>query len=198
MLQELVKPLQLLETATVFLSKEANVSCSCVYPIIHGLITNLACDQAFQGDSGGSIKTTLVFDSIDLMSSPAFLSVLDPCFKASDPEKESMKAHLVQLASEQDLDETEEEKNECVPPATKKKKTALDLLLDPEEAQCEEEQGAAVEEVTQYFAEKPVARETKLLVWWKMNCYRFSRLAKLARIKLCISATSTPSKRLFS
>ena len=41
LLQELVKPLQLLETATVFLSKEANVSGSCVYPIIHGLITNL-------------------------------------------------------------------------------------------------------------------------------------------------------------
>ena len=38
LLQELVKPLQLLETATVFLSKETNVSGSCVYPIIHGLI----------------------------------------------------------------------------------------------------------------------------------------------------------------
>ena len=41
LLQELVKPLQLLETATVFLSKETNVSGSGVYPIIHGLITNL-------------------------------------------------------------------------------------------------------------------------------------------------------------
>ena len=41
LLQELVKPLQLLETATVFLSKEANVSGSCVYPIINGLIANL-------------------------------------------------------------------------------------------------------------------------------------------------------------
>ena len=38
LLEELVK---LIETATVFLRMEFNVSCSCVYPIIHGLLSNL-------------------------------------------------------------------------------------------------------------------------------------------------------------
>ena len=111
LLQELVKPLQLLETATVFLSKETDVSGSCVYPIIHGLITNLeATDEDlpvirhFKVTVVAALRPRWSFDSIDLMSSPAFLSVLDPRFKAlkflSDPEKESMKPHLVQLASE--------------------------------------------------------------------------------------------------
>ena len=140
------------------------LSGSCVYPIIHGLITNLeATDEDlpvvthFKVIVVAALRRRWSFDSIDLMSSPAFLSALDPRFKAlkflSDPEKESMKAHLVQLASEQDLYEAEEEKNECVPPAPKKK-IVLDLLLDPEEAQCEEEQGAAVEEVTRVLCRK--------------------------------------------
>ena len=42
LLEELVKPLEFLEVATVFLSKEYNVSCSCVYPIMDGLITNIS------------------------------------------------------------------------------------------------------------------------------------------------------------
>lgn len=42
LLGELVKPLELLvKGATVFLSKEYNVSCSCVYPILQDLITIL-------------------------------------------------------------------------------------------------------------------------------------------------------------
>ena len=187
MLQELAKLLQLLETATVFLSKEANVIRLLCLP---RLITNLeATDEDlpvirhFKVIVVAALRRCRSFDSNDLMSSPAFLSALDPRFKAlkflSDPEKESMKAHLVQPASEQDLDEAEEEKNECVPPATKKKKIALNLLLDPEEAQCEEEQGAAVEEVTWYFAEKPVARDTKPLVFFfnvsNVNNYRVAR-----------------------
>ena len=38
LLEELVRPLELLETA---LSMEFNVSCSCVYPILDGIISVL-------------------------------------------------------------------------------------------------------------------------------------------------------------
>ena len=67
--QELVKPLPLLETATVFFSQEANVSVSGIDPIIHGLhvSTNLdpteedlPANQMFQSDGSGSTKTPLV------------------------------------------------------------------------------------------------------------------------------------------
>ena len=141
------------------------------------------------------------FDDIDLTSSPALLSALDPRFRGlkflSDCDKESMKAYLLQLLekdSDQSQTQEKEKRDDRAPPV---KKTALDVLLGEEEMQCEEDQGVAVEEIAQYFAERPVARETKPLVWWKMNCYRFPRIAELARSTL-VPATSTPSERLFS
>ena len=84
------------------------------------------------------------------------------------------------------MDHPEEVDDERASPASKKKRTALDELLGPEEAQCQEEQGGVLDEVAQYFTEKPATRETKPLLWWKMNSDCFPRLAKLARIKLCI------------
>ena len=39
LLKELVEPLELVEVATIFLSEEFNISCSCIYPIIDGLAT---------------------------------------------------------------------------------------------------------------------------------------------------------------
>ena len=40
-LKEIVKSLEPFEIATVFLSYEQNVSISCVYPIIYGIIDNM-------------------------------------------------------------------------------------------------------------------------------------------------------------
>ena len=77
----------------------------------------------------------------------------------------------------------EDEEEKSAPPA--RKKTALDLLLGPEDGQGEAsgERGIAVQEVTQYFAEKLVLRDTKPLEWWKLNAHHFPRLAKLAQVK---------------
>ena len=204
----MVKPLELLQTATTFLSQEANVSESCVYPVIHGLITNLYTAEEdlpairnFKVVVATALERRWSFDDIDLTSSPALLSALDPRFRGlkflSDCDKESMKAYLLQLLekdSDQSQTQEKEKRDDRAPPV---KKTALDVLLGEEEMQCEEDQGVAVEEIAQYFAERPVARETKPLVWWKMNCYRFPRIAELARSTL-VPATSTPSERLFS
>ena len=41
LLKNLVEPLELIEVATVFLSQEFNVSSSCTYPIIDGLVKNI-------------------------------------------------------------------------------------------------------------------------------------------------------------
>ena len=45
LLQEFVKVLEPLEIATVFLSYEHNVSISCLYPVLFGIIENLAVTE---------------------------------------------------------------------------------------------------------------------------------------------------------
>ena len=136
LLQELVKPLELLQTATTFLSQETNVSGSCVYPVIHGLITNLNTAEEdlpairnFKVVVATALERRWSFDDIDLTSSPALLSALDPRFRGlkflSDCEKESMKAYLLQL-----------------------------LEKDSDQSQTQEKE-----------KERPVARETKPLIW---------------------------------
>ena len=76
------------------------------------------------------------------------------------------------------------------------KTTALDILLGPEEAS----QGflTCTNEFDTYLAEKPVARKTQCLKWWKENSFRFPRLAEVTKSLLCIPATSAPAERLFS
>ena len=88
LLQELVMPLELLETVTTILSQEANVSGSSVYTVIHGLITNLETAEEdlpaikhFKVIVAAALKRRWSFDEIDLTTLPALLSVLDPRFK---------------------------------------------------------------------------------------------------------------------
>lgn len=82
------------------------------------------------------------------------------------------------------------------PPVIKKaKKSALDILLGPEE----DTRGRTIkDEVEAYLHEKVCARKTNVLEWWKLNEARFPNIAKLAKAVICIPATSTPSERLFS
>ena len=82
------------------------------------------------------------------------------------------------------------------PPVIKKaKKSALDILLGPEE----NTRGRTIkDEVEAYLNEKVCAHNTNVLEWWKLNESRFPNIAKLAKAVICIPATSTPSERLFS
>ena len=52
-------------------------------------------------------------------------------------------------------------------------------------------------EVLMYFGEQPLSKTESPLSWWKLNEARLPALASLAKSFLCISATSTPSERLF-
>ena len=82
-----------------------------------------------------------------------------------------------------------------IPARKKPKKSALDILLGPEETS-----GSFTidDEIDMYLQLKPPARSTKIFEWWKVNEPRFPNVSKLAKSILCIPATSTASERIFS
>ena len=60
-------------------------------------------------------------------------------------------------------------------------------------------QSSAKREVENYLDPAiVVSPETSSLEWWRENKYRFPHVAVLARKWLCVTATSTPSERVFS
>lgn len=75
------------------------------------------------------------------------------------------------------------------------KKHALDVLLGPD---LTTRAPSASDELEQYLAETPSPRSQAPLSWWNENQERLPNLAKLARVYLCVPATSTPSERVFS
>jgi hypothetical protein len=205
LLPDLAKPLELLEIATVFLSQEYNLSCSCVYPIIDGLINNLIPaedDQPiikqFKTTISAALRSRWKFTDIDILKPPALVSFFDPCFKGvrfvSDERKEQLKQYVLQLVKEVQLKELEVE----IPQSpSKKRKTALDILLDGYDS-IEEESHPDKDELYHYLAEKTPTKETQPLQWWAMNEHRFRKLSHLVKYYLSIPATSTPSEQLFS
>lgn len=56
----------------------------------------------------------------------------------------------------------------------------------------------AKSEITSYLQEEVIDGDDKPLDWWKENRRRFPLMANLAKKYLCVTATSTPSERVFS
>lgn len=129
------------------------------------------------------------------------VSFFDPRFKGvifiSD-EKKELKQHVLQLLKEVELQNDPEPEAQIAEQAPKRRKTALDILLDGYDDLGGEESDPDTDEVCQYIAEKTPTKETQPLQWWSMNEHRFPKLSLLAKNYLCIPATSTPSERLFS
>lgn len=53
-------------------------------------------------------------------------------------------------------------------------------------------------EIAAYLLHTPLDKEEDPLAWWKKNQDQYPRLSILARKYLCITATSSPSERVFS
>ncbi|XP_015378107.1 PREDICTED: zinc finger BED domain-containing protein 4-like [Diuraphis noxia] len=70
--------------------------------------------------------------------------------------------------------------------------TALDILF-PDNERCSEQN-----ELDKYVKEKTINKNACPLVWWKENSSRYPNISKLAKKKVCIPSTSTPSERAFS
>ena len=209
-LEELVKVLEPLEVATVFLSKEVNVSLSAVLLIIQGLVSKLDADE---DDSATIIRQCKIkvaaamrhrwaLDGLDATRVSVLATALNPKFcqlkLLTDEQRTVFKAELKKITEELDASSQSSDSADTPapsPPATKRKKTAFDILLGEEEETAD---NTIEDELAQYFTDKVAAHDCHPLRWWEQNEFRFPNLAKVARSILCIPATSTSSERLFS
>lgn len=117
-----------------------------------------------------------------------------------DLDPDCTMADDVVLTSQDSQDTSYQEDSQDDMPAAKKaksnKKSALDILLGPEENN--EENVNLADEVETYLQSKSPPRSTNIFEWWKINEPRYPNIARLARSMLCIPATSTAAERIFS
>ena len=203
--EKLIEVLLPLQVATTFLSAEFNVSCSCVIPVLFGLIQSLEVSETdgsvirqFKIKVVSDIKRRWSLDSLDPSNHLVLASALDPRFKQLKflDLCGDVKTELLQRMENLPTIVTSMDESDC-PPAKKPKETALDILLGPED-DPDQETTSFFDELQGYEASKIPSRDTDPLVWWKNNMYNYPNLAKIARSVLSIPATSTPAERIFS
>ncbi|KAM3857052.1 E3 SUMO-protein ligase ZBED1-like [Diretmus argenteus] len=122
--------------------------------------------------------------------------------QAKRNEMEQLQQESVELLEQDDSD------SEQPVPKRRREMSVLDALLgsssdsegqsNEEDNDPEDDSEMVKSEVLMYCAEQCIASDKSPLRWWKDNATRFPTLAILARSYLAVSATSTPSERLFS
>ena len=210
--EQLVKVLHPIEVATAFLSSEENASLSCVLPVMYGLVDalktvsdledELPAIRSFRQKTAKDISDRWGLDSLDTTSSLVLAAAVDPRFKQlrflNEGESESVKEEMTKRMDEVIMDITcTDDGDEVTQPTTKKRKTALDVLLG-EEDESNTTTVDTRDELDMFFSERPVARKTNPIIWWRENFHRYPHLAKVAQSILNIPATSTPAERIFS
>ena len=123
----------------------------------------------------------------------------DPdCTMVSDTETDPMISDLSPSIESEALSVPTDSQMSCdgdIPARKKPRKSALDILLGPEETS---ESFTTDDEIDMYLQLKPPGRSTNIFEWWKVNEARFPNISKLAKCMLCVPATSTAAERVFS
>lgn len=219
-IQSINAALEPLKNLTDLLSGETYVTVSAVMPIVHLIENDILKEEDTDSTLTGDIKRKIRVDlrhrystaclseeCINILNTASFL---DPRFKdkyMSDEDVADVEAKL-ELDSLKILpalptsSTTEEASNE--PP--KKKRNLGSLFKSREQKRREDEEVEPVispqqklhSELQKYKAETKLDFEGEALLWWKLNCSKYSILSQLARKYLCICATSASSERVFS
>ena len=205
-LEDLTEVLEPLEVATVFLSKETNVSLSSVLPVVNGLVSKLATTAndshiilEFKTKVVADLKQRWKLDELDTDGLSVLATALDPRFRQlkflSNEQRSEVKEELLRRASA--TEKANGSATSVDPPAPKRAKSAFDILLGEEEDTVASNDTCDAQ-LAQFFVEKAAPHSTNPIDWWRQNEFRFPQLAEVARSVLCVPATSTPSERLFS
>ncbi len=175
-------------------------------------------DSTLTGDIKRKIKVDLrhrystSYLSEECISILNIASFLDPRFKSKYMSAED----LVDVEANLELDSSKvlpvlststTDEVSCEPP--KKRRNLGSLFKSRENKRREEEEDEHLEQVMspqqkfhdelqKYKAETKLDFEEDALLWWKLNCSKYSVLSLLAQKYLCICATSASSERVFS
>ena len=108
---------------------------------------------------------------------------------------------MMNISPDAELDSDREQ--EDLEPPSKKANTGLGMLLGdmftiPATKKRMSIRERAEQEMHKYIHEPSPSVDANILQWWRQNCNRFPAIAEIARKRLCVPATSTPSERLFS
>ena len=97
--------------------------------------------------------------------------------------------------------EVEDEADEqCLPPPKKVKKTlgSLTSMHKTQPSSSQTPRTRLKQEIHEYTKIPTIDGDDDPLVWWKCHSRKFELLSQVARKYLAISASSSPSERLFS
>ena len=216
LLEGVLKVLKPFKDVTVQVSAEKYVTTSAIQPLIHHLTQKALRVEDADSLAIKSMKQEMAKNLQSRYQEPAVKELLDfACFV--DPRFKSMpfldankheELHedfvtevMMNITPDAELDSDREQ--EDLEPPSKKAKTGLGMLLGdmftiPATKKRMSIRERAEQEMHKYIHEPSPSVDANILQWWRQNCNRFPAIAEIARKRLCVPATSTPSERLFS
>ncbi|KAM8843639.1 E3 SUMO-protein ligase ZBED1-like [Synchiropus picturatus] len=225
-LEEFCQAVEPFDGATVILRGHEYVTLSAIPHLVHSLsksIQSLSFDtsavQLFQTQVMEQISIRWHELSVfhdDFPNKALLAAALDPRFrklKFLSPQEAFKVKSIVQsiaFALSKELKQIKSDETESVvttavhTPKPGAKSSFIAKVLGPDTSDEEEEDEeqkmnqTVQNEVLVYFGDHPAAKREDPLSWWRTNATRFPTLSKLARVFLCIPATSMPAELLFS
>ncbi|XP_073708964.1 E3 SUMO-protein ligase ZBED1-like [Garra rufa] len=213
-LEVINKTLTPLADFTDALSGEQYVTSSSVKPVLHLFETMMAV-QEDDTDLARSIKSKILHYLQEKYSDPHtqellnLATALDPRFKldyVSEDNKVSVKDRLKNEMTSigmQSPPTTVPSTQPSLLPVEKKRKTLGSFFKaakgnEAAASSSDSQENDVDMELGSYLLTRNIDSEDDPLVWWNENKGQYPKLSLLARKYLCITATSSPSERVFS
>lgn len=199
MLSQLVTALKPLQMATTVFSSDLNVSCSIVYPVINGLLSNhlvvseddVSAVKTFKRVVAQELRQRFIPSSDTI---PILCAAVDPRYSdllfLNAEQRVAVHEELI-LQKDDSLSKEAEE-----PPTKKSKDSAMHFLLGTSSKQ--QAIATSRDEIQHFIKEPKLDPDSNALEWWRKHQERFPRVAKLARRFMCVPATAVPAERVFS
>ena len=199
---------------TEAIGSEKWVTISAISPILHKLLEKhlkpSSSDSNVMKEMKQAIRCNLegryLRDRLDLLNKATFL---DPRFKGLNFMEKNTKDTVVEMIRQESILMAKAEKEDTQdrePPPKKPRKeqkliTILGDVIQPQAVSADTQEESTAEEKAKAEVFKDLAEEqvtdVNPLKRWKDNSFRYP-MSEMVKRYLCIPATSTPSKRVFS